>query len=56
MTMNWLRPVIGLVAQPATPAKSTNGSKHLKKLRIAAGFYGRPERVDVTECFRRGGF
>jgi hypothetical protein len=30
MTMNWLRPVIGLVAHPAT--KTINGSKHLKSI------------------------
>jgi hypothetical protein len=33
MTMNWLRPVIGLVAQPA--AKTINGSNHLKSFCIA---------------------
>src|SRR5687768_3497477 len=56
MTMNWLRPVIGLVAQPAAAAKTTNGSKHLKNLRMAPAFYGGLRRADVTECFRPGAF
>jgi hypothetical protein len=36
MTMNWLRPVIGLVAQPLRAARTPNAAKHLKNLRMAA--------------------
>jgi hypothetical protein len=38
MTMNWLRPVIGLVAQPLRAARTPIAAKHLKKLRMAADF------------------
>jgi hypothetical protein len=41
MTMNWLRPVIGLVAQPAAPAKTASSAKDLKILRIAGDFKAR---------------
>jgi hypothetical protein len=34
MTMNWLRPVMGLAAQPASVARTANADKHLKKLRM----------------------
>jgi hypothetical protein len=38
MTMNWLRPVIGFVAQPAAAARIASSVKHLKMLRIGGDF------------------
>jgi hypothetical protein len=36
--MNWLRPVIGFVAHPATHAKSASHSNDLSELGIAPDF------------------